>query len=140
MTRASLRLLTVAMETPQIFDEVPDACGEEETSSGERGSRRSEEPTSEAGFGRDHFDEVPEYERLRQANLRKNSLKLSELGIPVLTASLNVSTTTSTISGLGTTSTVGGGGNIGNRKNLGREGAISLENCTNGLGFRNPKP
>ena len=51
MARASLRLLTVAMETPQIFDEVPDACGEEETSSGERGSRRSEEPTSEAGLG-----------------------------------------------------------------------------------------
>ena len=77
---------------------------------------------------------VPEYERLRQENLRKNSLKLQELGIPVLAASLNLSTTT------WTTSEVGGEGNHGNVKNTPCGGAISLRNLENGLGYRNPKP
>ena len=128
------------MAAPGKFASVPDATVAEETASGERGPRRGQEPALDEGFGRDNIDEVPEYERLRQANLRKNSLRLEELGIPVLAASLNLSTTTCTLSGLGTTSAFGGGGNLGNRKNTRSGGAISLKNCKNGLGFLNPKP
>ena len=89
---------------------------------------------SEEGFGRDEELEVPEYERLRQENLRKNSKKLQELGIPVLAASLTASTITCT------TSAVGGERNHLNVKNMGSGGAISLGNHINGLGYINPKP
>ena len=89
---------------------------------------------SEEGFGRDEELEVPEYERFRQENLRKNSKKLQELGIPVLAASLTSSTTTCT------TSAVGEERNHRNVKNTSSGSAISLGNHINGLGYINPKP
>lgn len=106
-SHASLPVIHLAMGTPTHAAEVPSTTEE---------------------------FEVPEYERLRQENLRKNSLKLQELGIPVLAAFLNLSTTTCTAS------EVGGEGNHGNVKNTPCGSAISLGNLENGLGYRNPKP
>ena len=80
-------LLALAMETPTNAVAAPSATEEDDT-------KGSEDQASEEGFGRDVIAEVPEYERLRQANLRKNALKLQELGVPILAASLKESTTT----------------------------------------------
>jgi hypothetical protein len=134
-SHASLLVIHLAMGTPTKAAEAPATTEDEtNTSSRQRGSKRSDQSASEEGFGRDEEFEVPEYERLRQENLRKNSLKLQELEIPALTASLNLSITTCT------TSAVGGEGNHGNAKNTRGGGAISLACQKNGLGYRNPKP
>lgn len=125
----------LAMETPTTAAD-PHSPTEDSISgfSGSRDSLRSESLGLEEGCGRDEEFELPEYERLRQENLRKNSLKLQELGIPVLTASLNISTTTCT------TSAVGGEGNLPHVKTPHTGGAINLENHCYDLRYRNPKP
>ena len=98
---------------------------ETDTSSGQRGCKRSDHSDSETGLGRDSELEVPEYEQLRQERLRKNELKLQELGIPSLAASLCISTITCTTSAVATTTctTTRAGG------------AISLASSQPGLGY-----
>jgi hypothetical protein len=118
------------METPTNGAEAPSATEEDDTSSGDfRVSQRSEEQASEEGFGRDEDAEVPEYERLRQENLRKNSLKLQERGVPLLAASLKDSTTTCT------TEAGGGEGNLATVQSTRSAGASILGNRINGLGY-----
>lgn len=136
-----LPLLTDPMETPTKCGGVPDVGGDEHTSSGEWGSRRTEDAISEEGIGAHHSTEVTEYELVRQANLRKNFLKLESLGIPVLCASLNRSTTTHSISGPRTTSVVAGEVSHDNKlRTRSSGGAISHGTHNNGLGYINPKP
>ncbi len=117
------------METPTNATEAPSATEEDDTSSGERVSQRSEEQASEEGFGRDEDAEVPEYERLRQENLRINSVKLQELGVPLLAASLRDSTTTCT------TEAGGGEGDLATVKSTRSAGASSLGIHQNGLRY-----
>jgi hypothetical protein len=75
-SHASLPLILRAMGTITHAAEAPSATEDEtDTSSGQRGSEQSDQGLEE-GFGRDEELEVPEYERLRQLNLVKNSLKL----------------------------------------------------------------
>ena len=74
MTRASLRLLTVAMETPQIFGEVPDACGEEETSSGERDPGDLRSPHRRRGWEGPHWRSA----RVREVAAGELEEKLAE--------------------------------------------------------------
>ena len=107
------------METPTNASEAPSATEEDkdDTNSKDRGSEGSEE-----GFGREEYTEVPEYERLRQEHLRKNALKLQELGVPILAASLKESTTTCR------TEAGGGEGNQATVKSTRRAGASSSEN------------
>lgn len=98
--------------------EAPSAT-DGDTSSGEQVSHASEGSEQEEGITRDEEATVPEYERLRQENLRKNSLKLQELGVPLVAASLRESTTTKAAGGEGKTAT----------KSTRSAGASCLENC-----------
>ena len=98
------------METPTNAPEAPSGNEEDE----------DEERFGEEGFGSDEEAEVPEYERQRQEHLRKNALKLQELGVPLLAAALKEPKTTST-------SKAGGGeGNVAEVKSTRSTGASSL--------------
>lgn len=99
--------------------QAPLASKEDDTNSGARVSEKSEEQVSEERLGRDA--NVHEYKQLRQEKLQKNALRLQELGVPLLAASLTTSATTCTRQA---TSVPNIGGT---RKN-------------NNLGYRNPKP
>ena len=54
------------------------------------------EQVLEDGFGNIADAEVPEYEQLRQQNLRKNALRLQQLGVPLLAASLTATAAANT--------------------------------------------
>jgi hypothetical protein len=82
------------METPMNATDVASASEEEDTNSGDKVEERSEEHQEDEGFGEDA--EVPEYAQLRHENLRKNNLKLQELGVPLLATSFKESTITCT--------------------------------------------
>jgi hypothetical protein len=59
---------------------------------------------------------VPEYERLRQENVRQNELKLQELGVPLLAQKLvNPNATRTTPAGGGEGTRRAGASSIGNR-------------------------
>ena len=74
------------METPTNAAEAPTSNEEDE----------DEERSEEDGSGRDKGPKVPEYKKQRQEHIRKNALKLHELGVPILAASLKESTLTCT--------------------------------------------
>jgi hypothetical protein len=109
------------MQTPTNAAEAPWLTEEDDTSSCER--------ASEEGFGTDEDAEVPEYERLRQENIRRNSLKLQELGVPLLATFLKVSTTTAT------TEAGGGERNLATVKSTRNAGTAGLGNRKNGLAY-----
>ena len=97
------------METPT---NTPEALARNEED-------EDEEQSGEEGSGSDEECKVPEYELQHQEHLRKNALKLQELGVPLLAAAFCESLSTST-------EEVGGGeGNVAGVKTSCRAGANS---------------
>jgi len=116
----------------KMRSKLVEAPSGDDSSSGTRVSQRSEEQASEEGFARDEDAEVPEYERLRQENIKKNSLKLEELGVLNLAANFKSSTITS--------EAAGGEGHRASLKATRNPSASSLEKRRNTVGYLNRKP
>ena len=107
------------METPTILPEA--LVPEEEDDTCELVRATPEEPVAEQGSGRDEDCAIGEYERLRQENVRKNELKLQELGVPLLAQKLlNPNATRTTPAGGGEGTRRAGASSIGNRRNTSR--------------------